>query len=93
MADIDEPERPEKTPEGIADLPSIYVEVTHTTWWAGHLKIAFAEKIDGKRKWRTAILMEERDVRSMIHALNVILKEMYPPTSDASSKSAKDEAG
>ena len=88
----DDDGEPENTPSGILGLPSTYVETTFCNYWTGHVKISFAERIDGKPHYRLSVVMEVNRVKALIRNLQSVLAslEKRDQASELKEKSAAD---
>jgi hypothetical protein len=77
------PEEPEKddgpSPVGMRELTTVFVEYTYATYWKGHIKVSFAEYIDGQAYWRTSVVLETNGIRRLIRTLRACLKELGEP--------------
>jgi hypothetical protein len=72
----DEEEEIVLAPSSAKDLPAIYVDTCFATRWAGHVRLAFGETLDGIPHYRTVILMEVSEIRRLIDFLAETVDEM-----------------
>ena len=57
------------------NLPAIYVDRFHTTYWNGHIRLTMGESgIEASENWRYAVLLEESSVKKLIRRLQNILR-------------------
>jgi len=76
MASRPKPDEDIKTPEGLIGLPATYVDTVFCNYWTDHVRISFAETIDGNSYFRSAVVMETPAVRNLIETLQEVLTDM-----------------
>jgi hypothetical protein len=65
----------DETPQGLRTLPTIYADRVFVNYWADHLKISFAERIDGVNYYRSSVVMEANDIKRLAKILQEVLDE------------------
>ena len=56
-----------------------YADLYSLAWWKGHIRIAFGEEsVSEKEYWRTAVVLEPRNVKRLIKSLQRTLEIIEP---------------
>ena len=79
----------------IYSLTTVYADIYTLSWWKGHIRIAFGEEsVSENEYWRSAVVMQSRDVKRLIKSLQRALERIEPAPIPASTPlSEKDAPG
>jgi hypothetical protein len=65
-------------------VPAMYVDAVWMTYWKGHVRVTFGESGVSEVTWRVAIVLEEKDVETLIQRLQTVLPNMKSGVADDS---------
>lgn len=74
-ADKPEAEKISPTPEGVMNLPAIYVDSYWVQTWTNRVRITFGEAFVGTVRYRAAVTMATNDAENLVRFLTEMIEK------------------